>query len=273
MLGKYLDRVRQENPLIHNITNYVTANDVANMLLSCGASPIMADAPEEAEEITAACCGLNLNIGTLNSRRLDAMLLAGKKAKQLGHVVLFDPVGVGASRFRKEAAGQILQEVRPDIVRGNSSEIRALLEGSKALRGVDADQENLVCDTNLDQTVSGLRRLSTQLSAVIVQTGAIDLVCDAKNCFVIRNGRPQMRSITGTGCQLSGLVTAFAAVSPKEKLEAAAAAVCAMGLAGEIGWSHMEAADGNASYRSRIIDAMYHMDDGILDKGADYEIR
>ena len=109
MFGTYLDRVRSAAPLIHNMTNYVTANDVANLLLACGASPIMAEDENEAEEVTSICAGLNLNIGTLSRQKLRAMLLAGKEARRLGHPVLLDPVGVGVSRFRMEAAAQTIE--------------------------------------------------------------------------------------------------------------------------------------------------------------------
>lgn len=108
---------------------------------------------------------------------------------------------------------------------------------------------------------------------IVAITGAIDLVSDGASCYIIRNGRPEMGKITGTGCQLSGMMTAFLAANPEQKLEAAAAAVCTMGLAGEIGWGYMQKGDGNATYRSRIIDAIYNMDKETLEKGAKYEIR
>ena len=150
MFGTYLDRVRSAAPLIHNMTNYVTANDVANLLLACGASPIMAEDENEAEEVTSICAGLNLNIGTLSRQKLRAMLLAGKEARRLGHPVLLDPVGVGVSRFRMEAAAQIVQEIRPDVIRGNGSEIRMLAAaGSAPARGVDADLADAVTEDQL----------------------------------------------------------------------------------------------------------------------------
>ena len=125
-MKEYLENVRCVAPLIHNITNYVTANDVANVLLACGASPIMADEEAEVEEITAHCMGLNLNLGTLNQKKIPAMQKAGKMANKLGHVVVLDPVGVGASSFRKQTAEQLLKEVRFDAIRGNISEIKTL---------------------------------------------------------------------------------------------------------------------------------------------------
>lgn len=134
MLGKMLENVRAKRPLVHNITNYVTVNDCANILLACGGSPIMADDVNEVEEITAVCGGLNINIGTLNSHTIEAMLVAGKKANELGHPVLLDPVGAGASKLRTETALRIIRETKLAVVRGNISEIKTLAAGSGTTR-------------------------------------------------------------------------------------------------------------------------------------------
>ena len=273
MLGTCLDQVRTFGPLVHNITNYVTVNDVANVLLAAGGSPIMSDDADDVEDITSICGGLNINIGTLNKNTIPSMFLAGKKANELGHIVLLDPVGAGASRLRTDTANRLMQEVRFDAVRGNISEIKTLALGSGKTRGVDADVSDAVSDENLDSAVAFVKDFAQRSHAIVAVTGAIDLVSDADRCFVIRNGRPEMGKITGTGCQLSGMMTAFVAANPDRRLEAAAAAVCAMGLAGEIGWSRMAQGDGNSTYRNRIIDAIYNMDGAALDKGAKYEVR
>jgi hydroxyethylthiazole kinase len=138
---------------------------------------------------------------------------------------------------------------------------------------VDADLADAVTEESLESAVIFAKEFAKKTGSLIAITGAIDLVADADRCYVIRNGRPEMGRITGTGCQLSGMMTAFLVANPDARLEAAAAAVCAMGLAGEIGWSGMQDGDGNATYRNRIIDAIYNMDGQILDKGARYEIR
>ena len=121
MIKTCMDNVREKAPLVHNITNYVTVNDVANVLLACGGSPIMSDEPDDVEDITSICVGLNINIGTLNKRTIESMFLAGKKSKALGHVLLLDPVGAGASKLRTETAVKILDELKPDVIRGNIS--------------------------------------------------------------------------------------------------------------------------------------------------------
>ena len=273
MLGTCIENVRKGVPLVHNITNYVTVNDVANILLACGGSPIMSDEPEDVEDITAICGGLNINIGTLNQRSIEGMFRAGKKANELDHVVLLDPVGAGASALRTNTAVELMEKIRFTVIRGNISEIKTLALGSGTTKGVDADAADAVTEENLDNAVKFVKDFAAKSGAIGAVTGAIDLVSDGKSCYVIRNGRPEMGRITGTGCQLSGMMTAFVVANPANRLEAAAAAVCAMGLAGEIGWSHMAEGDGNSTYRNRIIDAIYNMDGETLNGGARYELR
>lgn len=272
MLGKCIDNVRSSVPLVHNITNYVTVNDVANVLLACGGSPIMSDEPADVEDITSICGGLNINIGTLNKSSIEGMHKAGRKAQELGHVLLLDPVGAGASALRTDTAVSLMEELRFTAIRGNISEIKTLAMGSGTTKGVDADVADAVTDETLGSAVAFVKELAQKTGSVIAVTGAIDLVADADRCFVIRNGRPEMGRITGTGCQLSGMMTAFLVANPDAGLEAAAAAVCAMGLAGEIAWSRMQEGDGNSTYRNRIIDAIYNMDAKTLDNGAKYEV-
>lgn len=166
-----------------------------------------------------------------------------------------------------------MEELHLDVIRGNISEIKTLALGSGTTKGVDADVADAVTEENLDEAVVFAKEFAKTSGSIAAITGAIDLVSDGQECYVIRNGRPEMGKITGTGCQLSGLMTAFLVANPDQKLKAAAAAVCAMGLAGEIGWNLMQEGDGNSAYRNRIIDAIYHMDMETLDKGAKYEVR
>lgn len=273
VLKTMLENVRAKSPLVHNITNYVTVNDVANVLLAAGGSPIMSDDIDDVEDITSICGGLNINIGTLNKNTIPSMFRAGKKANALGHIVLLDPVGAGASRLRTDTANQLLQEVRFDAVRGNISEIKTLCTGSGSTKGVDADAVDAVTEANLDDGVALVKAFAKQTGCIIAVTGAIDLVSDGERCWCIRNGRAEMSRITGTGCQLSALMTAFLVANPEHKLDAAAAAVCMMGLAGEIGWANMQTGDGNSTYRNRIIDAIFNMTGDALEEGAKYELR
>ncbi|WP_312635751.1 hydroxyethylthiazole kinase [Oscillibacter sp.] len=272
-MRELLENVRLHTPLIHNITNYVTVNDCANILLACGASPIMADDLDEAEEITSICGGLNINIGTLNQRTIPAMLAAGKKANALDHPVILDPVGAGASALRTETALRLLREVRFAVIRGNISEIKALTQGNGTTKGVDADVADRVTEENLSQAVAFAKAFSKKTGAVVAITGAIDIVADEHTAYCIRNGHPDMSRITGTGCQLSAMTAAYVTANPGRTLDAAAAAVCAMGLCGETARRRMTKQDGNSSYRNYIIDAVYNLTPEVLEEGARYEVR
>lgn len=273
MLKEMLQNVRERKPLIHNITNYVTVNDCANILLACGASPIMSDDTGEVEEITSVCQGLNINIGTLNQRTIPAMFLAGAKANELGHPVLLDPVGAGASKLRTDTAGQLIEKVQFSVIRGNISEIKAIALGAGTTKGVDADVADKVTKENLESAVRFVKEYAEKTNAVVAVTGEIDIVADAGQAFCIYNGHPMMSSITGTGCQLSAMTTAYITANPDHVLEAAAAAVCAMGLCGEKAYARMTDADGNSSYRNYIIDAIYRLTPDELERGAKYEVR
>ncbi len=273
MLGEMLENVRAKRPLIHSITNYVTANDCANLLLACGASPVMACDENEVEDVTSICDGLSINIGTLDHRKVTAMLKAGQRAHALGHPVVLDPVGAGSSRFRTETALTLLREAGCSVVRGNASEIRTLALGAGATKGVDADLADRITSENLDRMAELVRRFAAETKTVAAATGAVDLVSDGERVFCIYNGHPMMSRVTGTGCQLSVLAAAYVTANPERKLEAAAAAVCALGLCGEKAYERMGPADGNASYRNYLIDAVYRLTGEELESGARYEIR
>ncbi|MEA4816140.1 MAG: hydroxyethylthiazole kinase [Lachnospiraceae bacterium] len=273
MLKERLENVRLRHPLIHNITNYVTVNDCANVLLACGASPIMSDDAAEVEEITALCGGLNINIGTLNARTIPSMLLAGKKASFLGHPVVLDPVGAGASKLRTETALRILNEVSPSIIRGNISEIKTLAGGAGTTKGVDADIADRITEENLNEAVLFVKAFAAQTGAVIAMTGAIDIVANSGRAYIIKNGVPIMSSVTGTGCMLSAVVAAYAAANPDDLLLATAAAVCLMGLSGERALARLKANEGNLAFRGYMMDEIYNMNGNTLEEGAKYEMR
>ena len=267
-----LDNVRRNTPLVHNITNYVTVNDCANILLACGGSPIMSDDVADVEDITSICGGLNINIGTLNKNTISAMMLAGKRSNELGHPVLLDPVGAGASRLRTETAERLLKEVRFAVIRGNISEIKALAQGSTTTKGVDADAADQVNAENLDSVTAFAKAFSLKTGAVIAITGATDVITDGTRVCLISNGHPMMSRITGTGCMLSAMTTAFVTANQDRPFEAVCTAVIAMGLAGEIAHGRLSELDGNSSYRNYIIDAIYNLTAEQLENGAKYEL-
>ena len=267
MLGEIIAQCRAVQPLLHCITNYVTANDCANLLLACGGSPIMADDPDEAAKITAMCSGLVLNLGTPNPRKLNAMLAAGQEANRLGHPVVLDPVGVGCSQLRRDAGRQLLSQVRFAAIRGNAGEIAALVSGAALRRGVDNDAEHAPAASARENALY----LARESGAVVTVTGDTDIVTDGRTVYRVHNGHPMMRTVTGTGCQLSAFIGAYVAASPDRPLTAVLAAVCAMGLCGEIAHARLLPQDGNASYRGYIIDAIYHLTPEDVERGARYE--
>ncbi|WP_352399924.1 hydroxyethylthiazole kinase [Anaerotignum sp.] len=275
MDNNIIKNVRETVPLVHNITNYVTVNDVANILLACGGSPIMADDVGEVVEITSICGGLNINIGTLNARTIESMILAGKRANELGHITVLDPVGAGASKLRTETALCLLEEIHFSVIRGNVSELKALFGGEGKTKGVDADIADGVTEENLDDMVQFAKQLSKKTGAVIAMTGAIDIVAEGNRAYAIRNGNPLMSKITGTGCMLSGVVTAYCVANPDHLLDAASAAVAVMGLCGEIAYERLmnTKLGGTSSYRTYIIDAMSLINDNTLEGGIKIEAR
>ena len=196
------------------------------------------------------------------------MHLAGKRAKELGHVILLDPVGAGASALRTNTALELIDELHPTIVRGNASEIKALALGSSSTQGVDANAADVVTEANLNEQVEFVAAYARSLQCIVAITGPIDLISNGTHTYAVANGRPEMEKITGTGCQISGIATAFAVANPDATLEAVTAAIALMGVAGDIAWDALQPGEGNASYRNRIIDAIYTLDAQHLDERA-----
>lgn len=256
--------VRTKKPLVHAITNYVTVNDCANILLATGASPVMADDPREVQDIQRISQSLVINIGTLNERTIESMILAGKAANALGHPVILDPVGVGASGLRTETGKRIVEEVQCAVIRGNISEIKGLVSGNSLTHGVDAADIDLVNPENMKAAAEFAKAYSKQTGAVIVISGPIDIIADADKAYAIHNGHSMMGRVTGTGCQLTALLGAFVGAQPEQPWEAAIGAVATMGISGELAHKRLSILDGNVSYRNYIIDAVYHMDDDTM---------
>lgn len=247
--------VREKRPLVHNITNYVVMNFSANALLAFGASPVMAHATEEIEDMVAIADALVINIGTLSSSWIEAMRLAGQAALKKGIPVVLDPVGAGATPYRTNTALQLLKELRPIVLRGNSSEVLALASGTFKTRGVDACARE-------EEAESAAVELARELGAVVAVTGPMDLVTDGTRKGVIMNGSPWMARVTGTGCVASALVAACCAVESDPFL----AAVCALSVYGVAGERAVDRARnvlgeqlGPGSYATLLIDSLDHL--------------
>lgn len=257
-LRTLLEEVREQMPLIHQITNYVTVGDCANITLAVGASPIMADDMSETEEITGFSSALVLNIGTLNERTLASMLASGRRANERGIPVILDPVGVGASRFRNEATMLILNQVHLSVIRGNLSELSFIAGKKTSPRGVDAASADTDND-GIDVAQSAAR----QYRCVAAVTGAVDVISDGKKTILIENGHPMLSRVTGTGCMTTALTASFAAVT-EDYLEAAMAGVAAMGIAGEIAYESA-GKSGTGSFRIALTDAVSRLNGAVMD--------
>ena len=251
-IGNTLTKVRREKPLIHHITNYVTVNDCANIVLSIGASPIMADDIDEVEDIVAISSTLVLNIGTLNQRTVAAMLVAGKKANALGIPVILDPVGAGASTLRNQTTQKLLTNVKISVLRGNISEIRFVAGLQSSTKGVDASDADL--QSNTDSGRATAETVANKLGCVVAITGVTDIISDGKRTLYIENGTGLLANVTGTGCMCTSLVGAFCGAA-SDYLLAAAGGVLAMGIAGELA-AESVSDKGNGSFHLAIIDAV-----------------
>lgn len=225
-IAQVIETVRERNPLVHNITNVVVTNFTANGLLALGASPVMAYAKEEVAEMASIAGALVLNMGTLRPEEVEAMLIAGKSANAHNTPVLFDPVGAGATSYRTEVARHIPSEVKLAIIRGNAAEIANVIDEKWEIKGVDAGEGN-------GDVVSIAKQAAEQLGTVAVITGKEDVITDGERTFILRNGHPILTKVTGTGCLLTSVIGAFAAVE-KDYVKAAVAAVTFYGVAAEI---------------------------------------
>lgn len=244
-LATLLEEVRATRPLVHQITNYVSVNDCANVVLAIGGAPVMADETEEVAEMVALASALVLNIGTLNRRIIDTMLLAGRRANELGKPIILDPVGAGATRLRTDTARLLQRELKLAVIRGNASEVSALVGEVGTTRGVDA--------SGVEANVEGVaRRLAATSGAVVAVTGAIDVIATEEQLLKVANGHPMLTRITGTGCMATALVGAFCGVTDDYALAAAAGLTC-LGLAGE---RAAAVHGGTGSFRAALIDAI-----------------
>jgi hydroxyethylthiazole kinase len=243
-----LERIRESSPVVHNITNYVVMNTTANALLSLGASPVMAHAPEEASDMAGIAGALVINIGTLSSGWVKAMFLAGEKATARGIPIVLDPVGAGATPYRTATARELVLTLRPAIIRGNASEVMALHEDRGATRGVDST------DSSHD-ALQAAEHLAAEFGSVVCVSGETDYIVGRDGTVKVRNGHPLMTRVTGMGCTATALCGAFAAVQGDFGM-AASGAMAVMGIAGELAAS---GADGPGSLQLRFLDVLYRL--------------
>ena len=257
--------VREKEPIVQAITNFVTVNDCANIILAAGASPTMAHEVEEVAEVASVVQGLVMNMGTMED--VEAMLVAGKAANEAGVPVVLDPVAVGATRLRREGGKKLLENVKFSVIRGNTSEIKHLAVGTGSTRGVDAAEEDKITEDNYKAFGYMARELARKTGAVIAISGVIDIIASPDRVFALRNGDAMMSRITGSGCMLTALLGAFCGGNPDHILEATVCAVSLMGVSGEIAREKTDAQGaGTLTFRTHLVDQISLTDAETLQK-------
>lgn len=265
-----LAAVRVQKPLVQCITNFVTVNDCANILLASGGSPTMASHPLEVEEAVRNVQALVCNMGAIDG--VEAMILAGKEANRLKKPVVLDPVGAGGTQLRRDAVKRLLEEVHFTVIRGNASEIRYLAGQQTIGSGVDVSDLDEINEENLSAAISMAADLAEKLGTVIAISGQIDVISDGRKTCVLRNGRATMARITGSGCMLTSLIGAFCGAC-EDSFLAACAAMATMGISGEIAEEkRLRNGTGNATFRNDLIDALFNLTEEQLKQGVHYEI-
>lgn len=266
-IEKVYENISNLTPLVHNITNYVTVNDCANIQLAFGGSPIMADDENEVEEIVNYASALVLNIGTLNKRTIKSMVLAGKKANEKGIPVILDPVGGSFTALRIQAVEEILSNIKLAVVRGNFSEILGILDSSEKSKGVDAadNHEN----NTIEYKVNVAKKVANNLNCVVVITGATDIITSKDEVFLVKNGDAIMSKITGTGCMLTALLGVSCGAIKEDIFGGTIYAVLSMGIAGEVAKKYIDKHNcGTGTFRVKIIDTISLLNSKLLLKEA-----
>ena len=254
-----LENTQNRTPMVHSITNNVTINDCANIILAAGGTAIMAQDEREVEEITSHAQALVINMGAVRAQ--EAMLRAAKIAKRNGNPVVLDPVAAGASTLRREMCSRLLSENLVSVIRGNASEVRALAAGAEQETGVEASALDSVTEDNLQESAAWLRSFSRRTGAVVMLTGAMDVITDGTRTAVVRGGSAYLRRITGAGCMLTSLTGVYCGANPDILLEAAVTASEVMKHCGETAEARVrKEMEGTASFRTRLIDAVSLLD-------------
>lgn len=252
-------QIKARKPLVHHLTNFVSVNDCANITLAIGASPVMANDISEVEEMVSCASALVLNIGAINAPMIESMLAAGKKASALSIPIVFDPVGVGATRFRTETAERIISEIKPSVIKGNMSEIKVLAGFNSGIRGVDS-----IADEQDGERAAAV--VAEKYSCVTAITGKVDIIARGNQIIRIYNGHKMLTGVTGTGCMTTSLVASCCAV--EDYLFGTAAGVTIMGIAGEIAVKQLEPKDGLGTFRMRLFDVISKLTpDDVLNYG------
>ncbi len=259
-IAAILQDIKENRPLVHNITNNVTINDCANALLAIGASPVMADELSEVEEMVSQSSALVLNLGTPYPATIAAMIRAGEKANVLGIPVVLDPVGIGALSIRLGTFHRLLERVKISVIKGNMSEI-------KTAAGYDAKSKGVDSCEDMTGGLKIARELASKQDCIVAVTGARDIVADSDRALLIKNGHQMLSEVTGTGCMVGSLIGACCGVS-KNTFLAAVAGILLMDIAGEKAYRLLQENDGIGTFKTRLFDSLYNLTADNLQKEA-----
>lgn len=263
MINRMLEiksQIRVTQPLIHCITNPISINDCANVVLAAGARPIMAEHPDEVEEITLTAGTLAVNLGNITDVRMKSMMLSGKIAAQNSIPSIIDAVGVGCSKLRLEYAKKYIHENSPSVIKGNMSEIKALCGMNSHAVGIDAGKEDATTHDTLSENLKAVQKLSSITSSVVMVTGKIDIISNGRKTYLIKNGCEMMSHITGTGCMLNVLTASY--ISSGSILEGSVLSATVLGICGQLS----QDAKGPGSFKAALLDNLYNLSDEQITK-------
>lgn len=252
--------VKSKKPLIHYITNPISINDCANMILAVGAKPIMAEHPLEVSEITAVSKSLGVNLGNITDNKMKSMLISGKTAYENKISQVIDLVGVGCSKLRLDYARKFISECHPNVIKGNMSEIKAIYGIKSSAKGIDVGACDIITEQNFDENIKMIKSLSMETGSVVAATGVVDIISNGTYTYIISNGCELLSMITGTGCMLTGLIASY--ISSENILDGTALAAALMGICGELSQN----VKGTGSFRNELIDNMFSISDDIIIK-------
>ncbi len=273
-MNKYLEAlkaVKHKQPLVQCITNFVTVNDCANIILASGGFPFMSHDISEVEESISIANSLVCNIGCIDF--IDSMVLAGKKANSIGKPVIFDPVGAGVTQSRRDICNRLLENIKFTVIRGNASEIRFLAGQNSIGSGVDVSKLDVITESNISEVIEMVKELSKKLGSVIAISGKLDIISNGEQTVVLKNGCATMSRITGSGCMLTSLIGSFCGATPNDPFSATVSAMAVMGISGELAENRrLINHTGNATFRNDLIDAVFNFTEKQLMEMMDYEI-
>lgn len=259
--------IKSKRPLIHCITNPISINDCANMVLAVGAKPIMAEHLLEVCEITTVSKSLGVNLGNITDNRMKSMLISGKIAFEKKIPQVIDLVGVGCSKLRLDYARKFISECHPSVIKGNMSEIKAICGIKSNSKGIDVGAGDIVTEENSDESIEMLKKLSLQTASVVAATGVVDIITNGTHTYLITNGCEMLSMITGTGCMLTALIASY--ISSGNILDSTVLAIVLMGICGELSQN----VKGTGSFRNDLIDNMFNISDDIIRKKIRYKLK